>query len=68
MEYTNRKSVNCDLNKFCYMAKKNSFIEVTEWTNEEGWDITIDNKIFSLTEGELDAINYLTMSLRFNEK
>lgn len=68
MEYTNRKSVNCDLNKFCYMAKKNSFIEVTEWTNEEGWDITIDNKIFSLTAGELDAINYLTMSLRFNEK
>lgn len=68
MEYTNRKSVNCDLNKFCYMAKKDSFIEVTEWTNGEGWDITIDNKIFSFTEGELDAINYLTNSLRYNEK
>lgn len=68
MEYNNRKSVNCDLNKFCILAKEDSFIEVTEWTNGEGWDITIDDKLISLSIGELDAINYLTMSLRFNEK
>lgn len=68
MEYTTRKSVNCDLNKFCILAKKDGFIEVTEWANGEGWDITIDDKLISLSIGELDAINYLTMSLRFNEE
>ena len=68
MDIVNRKSINDNLRKYDHLAKENSFIEVTEWSNGEGWDITIDNKIFSLTEGELDAINYLTMSLRFNEK
>lgn len=63
MKITNRKSVSDDLNKYDILAKPHSFVEVTEWTNGEGWDITFDDKIISLTMGQLDAINYLTKAL-----
>lgn len=63
MKITNRKSVSDDLNKYDILAKSHSFVEVTEWTNGEGWDITFDDKIISLTIGQLDAINYLTKAL-----
>lgn len=71
MEFTNRKSVNDKLSTYDYLAKDNDFIIVTEWTNHDGVDIEInDNKQFSLTFGELDAINYLTKTLdyKFKEK
>lgn len=63
MESTNRRSVSDKLSKYCYLKDSNAFIEVTEWKNGEGWDITINDKMFSLTDGELRAINYLTMTL-----
>ena len=66
MKVIKRNSVSCDLNKFDCLAKSSSFIEVTEWTNGEGWDITIDEKNFSLTYGQLEAINYLTKHLNIN--
>lgn len=68
MEITNRNSVFDDLNKYDYLATKSSSIQVTEWSNEEGWDIVIDNNIISLTSGQLDAINYLTKVLEYNDK
>lgn len=58
-----RTSVSADLNRFDCLAKENDFIEVNEWTNEEGWDITIGEKQFSLTRGELKAIEFLTTLL-----
>lgn len=65
LEIVNRKSISDKLSKYDYLIKDNeTFIEVTEWTNGEGWDISIgDNKIISLTAGELKAINYLTDTL-----
>lgn len=67
MEFNSRKSVNDKLKKYDYLAKDEDYIEVTEWTNGEGYDITIDGgsnyKQFSLTDGELEAIKYLTKSL-----
>lgn len=68
IEYSKRKSVSCSLSAFCHLSKDSSFIEVTEWTNGEGFDITIDDRHFSLTYGEIDAINYLTKSIElYNE-
>lgn len=59
-----RKSVSDSLKKYCYMAKENDFVEVTEWANGEGYDINIsDGKSVSLTYGELEAINYLVKTL-----
>ena len=58
-----RKSVNASLKDFCYLSKEHSFVEVTEWSNLDGYDITIDDKQFSLTHGELDAIKALVKKL-----
>ena len=63
IEFITRKSASCDLTLFDCLAKENSFVEVTEWANGEGFDITIDDRHFHLSFGELDAINYLTKSL-----
>lgn len=68
MEFAKRKSVYDDLNKYCVLAKDNDHIEVTEWTNGEGWDIIIKDKIISLTYGELEAINYLVKVLDYETK
>lgn len=69
MECKKRKSVFADLNVFDYTAKENNFIQVTEWTNGEGWDISInDDTIFSLTQGQLEAINYLSKKLDYEFK
>lgn len=68
LEITQRKSVSDSLRKYDYLAKENSLIEVTEWTNGEGYDITIDEKMISLTDGQLDAIYYLVETLMFQNK
>ena len=69
MECKKRKSVFADLNVFDYTAKENNFIQITEWTNGEGWDISInDDTIFSLTQGQLEAINYLSKKLDYEFK
>lgn len=58
-----RKSVHADLNDFCYLAKPHEFIEVTDWSNLDGYDITIGERQISLTVGELDAIKALVKKL-----
>lgn len=65
MEFNNRKSISDKLKKYDYLAKDNDFIEIIEWTNGEGYDITINDKIISLTRGQIDAINYLVRSLEY---
>lgn len=68
MEKYNKKSVYEKLKTFDYLSKEDSFIEVTEWHNGEGWDIIIDDKVISLTHGQLAAINYLTSTLDYYEE
>lgn len=65
MEITKRKSIHERLKVFDFLAKDSDFIEVTEWTNGEGYDIHINEYTIALTEGQLDAINYLVSSLRY---
>lgn len=68
MKKYNKKSVYEKLKTFDYLSKEDSFIEVTEWHNGEGWDITIDDKVISLTHGQLAAINHLTSTLDYYEE
>jgi hypothetical protein len=42
---------------------QNDFIEVTNWSNLDGYDITIGEKQITLTVGELDAIKALVKKL-----
>lgn len=70
MEFASRTSVHDDLKKYDYISKDNGYIEVTEWTNGEGIDVTIESgstKLISLTYGELDAINHLQNALRYEK-
>jgi hypothetical protein len=56
MNFSTRKTVYADLNLYCHMAKPHDVIEVTEWTNGEGWDVALGNRQLMLTHGELQAI------------
>lgn len=67
----NRVSASDSLSKYDYLRNKDdkAFIEVTEWGNQEGIDISIErenkSKLFSLTYGELAAINYLAKTIEY---
>ena len=70
MEFASRKSVHDELKKYDYISKDNGYVEVTEWVNGEGIDVTIESgstKLISLTYGELDAINHLQNALRYEK-
>ena len=72
MEIKNRRTAYDDLSKYTCTNDKDAFIEVCEWTNGEGYDITIgtstETKFTSLHMDELEAINYLVKSLIYKEK
>lgn len=68
MEIENRKSVYDDLIKYDPLAKEGDFIEVTEWTNGEGYDVSLNERIISLSLGQLEAINYLTKVLDYEHR
>lgn len=67
----NRISASDFLSKYDYLRNKDdkAFIEVTEWRNQEGIDISIEKEnestLFSLTYGELAAINYLAKTIEY---
>ena len=67
MEILERKSISDKLRKYDYLAKDDDYIEVTEWGNGEGWDITLNEQVISLTWGQLDAIDYLIKHLQYNK-
>ena len=67
MEAYTRKAVYSKLKGKCSFAKENDFIEVCEWKNEEGYDITISDtlgeRVIQLTIGELELIKELVKKL-----
>lgn len=67
MTRSERPTVSDDLKKYYHLSKDGDFIEITEWSNGEGWDITINDRHFHLTYGELDAINFLIKYLEYGE-
>jgi hypothetical protein len=67
VEFSKRLSAFASLESFCVMAKEDDFIEVTQWTNLEGFDIQISDRtgtrtIF-MTDGEFRALKKLVKSL-----
>ena len=60
MEQYQRKSKFTELKHYDHLAKEHSFMEVTEWHNGEGFDVTVsDDKAFSLTWGEYECLQAL---------
>lgn len=60
MNFSTRKCVHTQLNKYCSLAKPHEIIEVTEWTNGEGWDVAVGTRNFQLSYGEFAALQVLT--------
>jgi hypothetical protein len=60
MQQYQRKSKFTELKNYDHLAKEHSFMEVTEWHNGEGFDVTVsDDKSFSLTWGEFECLQAL---------
>jgi hypothetical protein len=63
IEQTKRKSVLSEIKGYCIHAGDSDFIEVTQWSNGEGYDICVNRKKgqekFSLTYGEFDLLTVL---------
>lgn len=58
-----RRAVSAGLTPYCPFAKESDFIEVTNFTNGEGYDICISRgntqQTVSLTHGELELLQVL---------
>ena len=63
IQTSKRRAVFSELKKYCHHSGSNDYMEVTEWSNGEGWDININRKSgsenFSLTYGEWELMQVL---------
>ena len=65
MEVTKVSQITDDLKKYTYGGKDSDYITLTRWANVDGYDIDINGKLITLSDSELEAINYLTLALRY---
>ena len=65
MKITKGNQITDGLKKYTYSGKDSDYITLTEWANGEGYDIDINGKLITLSDSELEAINYLTLALRY---
>lgn len=68
MEVTKVSQITDSLKKYTYSGKESDYITITEWANGEGYDIDINGKLITLSDSELEAINYLVLVMRFENK
>lgn len=68
MEVTKVSQITDNLKKYTYSGKDSDYITLTEWANGEGCDIDINGKLITLSYDELEAINYLILVMRFENK
>ena len=63
IEVTQRRAVFSELKDYCMHSGDHDYMEVTEWSNGEGYDVHIDRKNggekFSLTHGEWELLQVL---------
>lgn len=62
------RQITDSLKKYTYSGKESDYITLTEWANGEGYDIDINGKLITLSDSELDAINYLILVMRFEKQ
>lgn len=68
MEITKVNQITDSLKKYTYSGKDSDYITLTEWANKDGYDIDINGKLITLSNDELEAINYLILVMRFENK
>ena len=57
------RSITVNMKMFDLTSKDSDYISVTEWSNGEGWDISLKDKMISISRDELEAINFLTTAV-----
>lgn len=67
MEMTKVNQITDSLKKYTYSGKDSDYITITEWANGDGYDIVINDKLITLSDSELEAINYLILALRYKD-
>lgn len=64
-----RKSIHSDLKNYCPLTKDDSFMEVTEWTTEEGFDVYIsglEHERISMTWGQFRLLKKLVKKIQYD--
>lgn len=59
MKTYNRIAKFTELKPYDHTAKEHNFMEVCEWQNGEGFDVTINERTFSLTWGQYECLQVL---------
>lgn len=63
IEVSKRRAVFSELKDYCMHSGDHDYMEVTEWSNGEGYDICINRKSdgekFSLSYGEVELLMVL---------
>ena len=63
IEVSKRRAVFSELKGYCHLSGDHDCMEVTEWSNGEGYDICIDRtksgEKFSLSHGEWQLLQVL---------
>jgi len=59
METYERKSRFTELRPYDIFAKEHDFMEVTEWHNQEGFDVTMNERVVSFTWGQWECLQAL---------
>ena len=62
MEIYKRKSVFAEVKGI--LSKPGDFIEITEWNNGEGFDVTINSTMFQLTWDQYKLLTKLVKKLK----
>lgn len=61
-----RKSIFSEIGEYCYLSKEHDYIEVTEWTNRDGFDVdlsSLGSQKMSITWGQFKLIKKLVKQL-----
>ena len=63
IEVSQRRAVFAELGNYCMHSGEHDYMEVTQWSNGEGFDINIDRRRgsekFSLSYGEWELLSVL---------
>jgi hypothetical protein len=66
VEISSRKAIFSELAHYDHLSKPDDYIEVTEWSNGEGYDVEIATSLgsrFQLTHGQYAALKDLITKL-----
>jgi len=71
VQISNRKAIFSELAHYDYFSKPDDYIEVTEWSNGEGYDVEIATSLgsrFQLTHGQYAALKDLITKLETTDE